>query len=87
MKLVHFQHLRPAMQVRFVLTRGTHLLHRLAQAEAFSLYHLADTGKGFFVEVTYIASRNETVVVRSFTNAGPLEEYLVWLPLPALSAN
>lgn len=82
MKLTQFRNLRPAMQLRVALALGTYLVHRLEEEEEIYLYHLADTGKGFFAEITYTENQDELMVLRSFAGAAPLAKYTPYMPLP-----
>lgn len=43
---------------------------------------MAGAGRGFFVELSYAASGNALIVLRSFGSAGPLETYAHQIQLP-----
>jgi hypothetical protein len=46
------------------------------------LYHCADEGRGFFVEVGADYGQEQLVVLRSFASSVPLEDYIHCMRLP-----
>ena len=58
-----------------MLTRGTYLAQRWENEGAVNLYHLADEGRGFFVEVSLDDAQGCFVVLRSFSSSVPLADY------------
>lgn len=86
MRLTHqrFQLLRPRAQLLYTLLDGLYLAKRWEEKAAIKLYYLPDEGRGFFAEVGIDDGREQTVVRRSFTSSGPLEEYAYDVQLPEL---
>jgi hypothetical protein len=77
-----FQLLIPRAQLLHVLTAGTYLAQRWDDESGVNLYHCADKGRGFFVEVGIDDGRGQAVVLRSFVNSGPLQDYAHGVRLP-----
>jgi hypothetical protein len=71
------------LQISWVLSKGTYLAQRWDGERGVNLYHCADEGRGFFVEVS-IDSKGQAVVLRSFVSSGPLEDYVHVVQLPEL---
>lgn len=78
-----FRAFSPVMQLYWVLKHGTYLAQRWEE-QPVNLYHCADEGRGFFVEVGYDEGSERAVVLRSFVSAGPLEDYSHGIKLPLL---
>ena len=79
-----FRLLSPVVQLYWVLKHGTFLAQRWeADDKGVNLYHCADEGRGFFVEVG-VDGQVEPIVLRSFVSSGPLEDYSYWVKLPEL---
>jgi hypothetical protein len=71
------------MQLYWVLKHGTFLAQRWeADDDGVNLYHCADEGRGFFVEVGVDYGQVEPIVLRSFVSSVPLEDYSYWIKLP-----
>jgi hypothetical protein len=70
-----FQLLSPVVQLYWVIKHGTFLANRWDDESGVNLYHCAGDGRGFFVEVGIDDGRGQAVVLRSFIEAGPLEDY------------
>lgn len=70
-----FQAFSPGMQLYWVIHHGTYLAQRWDDESGVNLYHCAGDGRGFFVEVGIDDGRGQAVVLRSFVEAGPLEDY------------
>lgn len=80
MNLYSFRLLSPVVQVYWVLRYGTFLAQRWESQGGVNLYHCADDGRGFFVE---IGIEDQTpVVLRSFVSSMPLEDYSHYVRLP-----
>ena len=78
-----FRLLSPTVQLYWVLKHGTFLAQRWeADDDGVNLYHCADEGRGFFVEVGVDYGQEQPVVLRSFVNSVPLEDYSYWVKLP-----
>ena len=84
MSLYTFQLLSPAVQLYWVLKHGTFLAQRWEAEGGVNLYYCADEGRGFFVEVGYDESKQQAVVLRSFSSSVPLEDYASSMQLPEL---
>ena len=82
MSLYAFQQFSPVMQLYWVLKWGTFLANRWEQEGGVNLYHCAGDGRGFFIEVGVDGGRGQAVVLRSFGEAGPLEDYAHSIQLP-----
>lgn len=82
MTLYQFRLLVPRAQLLHVLTAGTYLAQRWEQQGGVNLYHCADEGRGFFVEVGYDEATLETQVLRSFSSSVPLQDYTHRVQLP-----
>jgi hypothetical protein len=82
MSLQDFQSFPPLLQLARVFKHGTFLAQRWDRASGINLYHLTDEAKGFFVEVGYDTATQDAVVLRSFSNNAPLEEYAHGVRLP-----
>jgi hypothetical protein len=84
MTLHTFGLLSPVMQLVWALHHGTFLVQRWEDEGGvnLNLYHCADEGRGFFVEVGIDDGRGKAVVLRSFVNSGPLEDYAQGVRLP-----
>lgn len=65
----------PVAQLYWVLQHGTYLAQRWGEEGGTNLYHCADGGRGFFVEVGVNDGKGFAVLRRSFTDTDPLEEY------------
>jgi hypothetical protein len=83
MTLYQFRCLSSVMQLYWVLKHGTFLAQRWeADDDGINLYHCADEGRGFFVEVGVDDGRGQAVVLRSFNSSVPLEDYAHGVQLP-----
>lgn len=82
MSFYAFRKLSPVMQLYWVLHHGTFLANRWDDESGVNLYHCEDDGRGFFVEVGIDDGRGQAVVLRSFVNNGPLEDYAHGVRLP-----
>jgi hypothetical protein len=83
MSFYAFRCLSPVVQLYWVLHHGTYLAQRWdEEIGVVNLYHCADEGRGFFVEVGLEEDQDCFVIVRSFTGAAPLEEYTRRVQLP-----
>ena len=80
-----FQLLSPVVQLYWVLKYGTYLAQRWDDESGVNLSHCADEGRGFFVEVGIDDGRGQAVVLRSFVNSGPLEDYAQGMQLPEMN--
>jgi hypothetical protein len=77
--------LSPVVQLYWVLKYGTFLAQRWeADDEDVNLYHCADEGRGFFVEVGVDYGQDQPIVLRSFVSNEPLEDYSHYVRLPEL---
>jgi hypothetical protein len=82
-----FRLLSPVVQLYWVLRHGTFLAQRWeADDEGVNLYHVADEGRGFFVEVGVDEGQEQPVVLRSFVSSVPLEDYSHYVQLPEAGA-
>ncbi|MGI4735061.1 MAG: hypothetical protein ACRYG7_07775 [Janthinobacterium lividum] len=77
-----FRLLSPVVQLYWVLQHGTYLAQRWEDKGGVNLYHCADEGRGFFVEVGIDDGRGQAVVLRSFSSSVPLEDYAHGVRLP-----
>lgn len=75
MSLHAFLLLSPVVQLYWVLRHGTYLAQRWDDESAVNLYHCADKGRGFFVEVGIDDGRGRAVVLRSFSDSEALADY------------
>jgi hypothetical protein len=77
MTLYLYRLLSPKVQLRYVVVlRGTYLAQRWEKERSISLYHLADKGRGFFVEVGFDEVTQVASALRSFIgNAPPKNRY------------
>jgi hypothetical protein len=83
MTLYQFRCLSSVMQLYWVLKHGTFLAQRWeADDDGINLYHCADEGRGFFVEVGVDDDQEQPVVLRSFVSSVPLEDYAHGVHLP-----
>jgi hypothetical protein len=83
MTLYQFRCLSSVMQLYWVLKHGTFLAQRWeADDDGINLYHCADEGRGFFVEVGVDDDQEQPVVLRSFNSSVPLEDYAHGVQLP-----
>jgi hypothetical protein len=82
MNFYAFRLLSPVMQLVWVLRHGTYLAQRWDDESGVNLYHCADEGRGFFVEVGIDDGRGQAVVLRSFVSSVPLEDYAHGIQLP-----
>jgi hypothetical protein len=89
MSFYAFRSLSSVVQLHWVLCKGTFLAQRWDEESAtnlyesaVNLYHCADEGRGFFVEVGVDDGRGQAVVLRSFVSSGPLEDYAHGVRLP-----
>ncbi|TVT40635.1 hypothetical protein FNT36_14295 [Hymenobacter setariae] len=82
MSLQDFQSFPPLLQLAKALKHGTFLAQRWNGESGVNLYYLTDEARGFFVEVGYDAATQDAVVLRSFSNNAPLEEYVYYVRLP-----
>lgn len=78
-----FLRLSPASQLYWVLNHCTHLAQRWEET-LIDLYHVADKGRGFFVEVGMAEQSSKPVVLRSFVSTKELEDYAHTVQLPEL---
>jgi hypothetical protein len=68
-----------------VLKHGTYLAQCWEDDDdGVNLYHCADKGRGFFVEVGVDYGQEQPIVLRSFVSSVPLEDYSYWVKLPEL---
>lgn len=65
-----------------MIYHGTFLANRWEQESGVNLYHCADEGRSFLVEVSIDDGRGQAVVLRSFVSSGPLEDYAQRVRLP-----
>lgn len=63
-----------------MLWHGTFLARRWEDESGVNLYHCADEGRGFYVEVR--VSDEHLLVLRRFVSAKPLEGYAPYVRLP-----
>lgn len=77
-----FSALSAAQQMKLVLMQGTYLLWRRSQHGSVHLYHLPAGATGLFVELFYDPALDLLRIKRTFTDIGPLAEYLAGLRLP-----
>jgi hypothetical protein len=78
-----FRQLSPVVQLYWVLKHGTFLAQRWeADDDGINLYHCADEGRGFFVEVGVDDGQEQPMVLRSFVSSVPLEDYAHGVQLP-----
>jgi hypothetical protein len=83
MTLYAFRLLSPVVQLYWVLKHGTFLAQRWeADDDGINLYHCADEGRGFFVEVGVDYGQEQAVVLRYFASSAPLEDYAHGVQLP-----
>lgn len=82
MNFYAFRKLSPVMQLYWVIHHGTYLAQRWDDESGVNLYHCADDGRGFFVEVGIDDGRGQAVVLRSFVSSEPLEDYAQSMRLP-----
>lgn len=75
MTLPEYHQLSAFGQLYYVLRRGLFLARRFEAHVAFNLYHCADQGVGWFVEVCYDEVADVLAVVRSSTRA---EDFLLY---------
>jgi hypothetical protein len=62
-------------QLYWVIKYGTYLAQRWDDESGVNLYHCADKGRGFFVEVGIEDGQGQAMVLRSFVSSVPLEDY------------
>jgi hypothetical protein len=80
-----FRRLSPVVQLYWVLKYCTFLAKRWeADDDGVNLYHCADEGRGFFVEVGADYGQEQPIVLRSFVSSVPLEDYSHYVQLPEL---
>jgi hypothetical protein len=78
-----FNLLSPVVQFYWVLHHGTYLAQRWDEkVGVVNLYYCDGEGRGYFVEVSLEQDQDRYVVLRSFTDAAPLEEYARRVRLP-----
>ena len=82
MSLGAFCQLTPYLQLLLALSKGTHLAERWSRHSLISLYHVANAGCGFFVEVGVNEKQGRIVVLHSFRTTGPLENCAQRVRLP-----
>jgi len=83
MSFYAFQQFSPVMQLYWVIHHGTYLAQRWDDESGVNLYHCAGPDRcGFFVEVGIDDGRGQAVVLRSFIDAEPLEDYAHGVQLP-----
>jgi hypothetical protein len=82
MSFYSFRLLSPVVQLYWVLKHGIYLAQRWENEGGVNLYHCADEGRGFFVEVGIDDGRVQAVVLRSFISSTPLEDYAHGMQLP-----
>jgi hypothetical protein len=80
--LYSFKLLSPTVQLYWALKHGTYLAQRWEDEGGVNLYHCADEGRGFFVEVGIDDGQGQAMVLRSFVSGVPLEDYAHWVRLP-----
>jgi hypothetical protein len=73
--------LSPVVQLYWVLKHGTFLAQRWDEDGGVNLYHCADEGRGFFVEVGVDDGQGRAVMLRSFVSSVPLEDYSHYIKL------
>jgi hypothetical protein len=82
MNFYAFRKLSPVVKLLWVIRHGAYLAQRWDDESGVNLYHCEDDGHGFFVEVGIDDGRGQAVVLRSFINSGPLEDYAHGVRLP-----
>lgn len=82
MTLTFFRRLSPRAQLLVVLAEGTYLAQRWEDEGGVNLYHLPDTGRGFFVEVAIEPEQQRLLILRSFADNIPLADYAHYVQLP-----
>jgi hypothetical protein len=60
------------------------LAQRWDDESSVNLSHCADVDRGFFVEVGIDDGRGQAMVLHSFVNNGPLEDYAQGMQLPEM---
>jgi hypothetical protein len=79
MNFYTFRKFSPVMQLYWVLKHGTYLAQRWEDDGGVNLYHIADEGRGFFVEVGIDDGKGQPVVPRSFMSLMTLADYSHYL--------
>jgi hypothetical protein len=82
MSFYAFRLLSPVTQLYWVINHGTFLANHWDDERGVNLYHCADEGRGFFVELGIDDSKGQAVVLLSFSSSGPLEDYAQGVSLP-----
>ena len=82
MNFYAFLRISPVMQLYWVIHHGTYLAQRWDDESGVNLYHCADDGRGFFVEVGVDNGRGQAVVLHSFVGSEPLADYAQGMQLP-----
>jgi hypothetical protein len=82
MNFYAFRRLSPVVQLLWVISHGTYLAQRGDDESGVNLYHCADEGRGFFVEVSIDNGKGQAVVLGSFVSSAPLEGYAQGIRLP-----
>jgi hypothetical protein len=70
------------VQFYWVLKHGTYLAQRWDEDGGVNLYHCADEGRAFFVEVGVDDGQEQLVVLRRFVSGVPLEDYSYYVQMP-----
>jgi len=70
------------VQNYWVLQHGIYLAQSWDEDGGVNLYHCADEGRCFFVEVGVDDGHGQPVVLRSFVSNVPLEDYNYGVRLP-----
>jgi hypothetical protein len=73
-----FKLLSAEVQLRYVLERGTFLAQRWEDESGVNLYHCANEGRGFFVEVGMDDGQGPAVVLHSFVSNVPNGGLCTW---------
>lgn len=84
MTWTEFAELSAGRQLDTLLLRGTYLTRRWEEETEFSLYYVANPGRGFFVEVACDQVCNNLRLAAGGGGGAVLEPYLLGFALPAL---
>ena len=77
-----FRQLSSVAQLYWTLKHGTYLAQRWSEAGGINLYHCADGGRGYFVEVGHNDGKGFATLLRSFVTTDLLEAYSQEMLLP-----
>ena len=77
-----FRLLSPVTQLYWILKHGTYLAERWSDKGGVNLYHCADGGRGFFIEVSRNDGKGFATLLRSFVTTELLEAYSQDMLLP-----